>query len=421
MSTDFEGVDYFAEPSIVADPYPYFDWLRDQCPVLPGSRNATMVTGYDEAVAVMSDNDAYSRVNTVGGPVPGLPVEPEGDDITDLIEQHRHVFPLSNHVVTLDPPDHQRHRHLLTRLLTPRRLQENEDFFWTLADREIGSFLQEGRCEFVHDYAEPYATLTITNVLGVPESDHAKFRQAFETPVLGRIDGSKYSGGHVTHLEEWFAEYIEDRRRQPGGDTLTKIALARFPDGSIPPVADVAALSSFLFAGGRGTTVHLLAVAVQFLAENPGLQEILRENRSWIPNYVEEILRLESPIKADFRLTRTSTDLGGVHVKAGTTVTMLLGACNRDPRQFENPNDLDLHRPNSANHVAFGRGIGSCPGGSLARAEARVTLNRVLDRMGDIRISERHHGRPGRRRYTYDPTFALRRISELHLEFTPIG
>jgi cytochrome P450 len=421
MSTDFGAVDYFTEPSIVEDPYPYFDWLRDQCPVLHRARHAVMVTGYEEAIAVMSDNRSYSRVNTVGGPIPGLPVEPEGDDITDLIEQYRHVFPLNEHVVTLDPPDHQMHRHLLTRLLTPRRLQENEEFFLTLADREIDRFHEHGQCEFVHGYAEPYATLTITSVLGVPESDHVKFRDAFQTAVLGRIDGSKYSGGHVTHLEEWFAEYIEDRRQRPRDDTLTKIALAKFPDGSTPTVADLARLSSFLFAGGRGTTVHLLATAVQFLAENPGLQKVLRDDRTKIPNYVEEVLRLESPIKANFRLTRKSTELGGAAIKAGTTVTMLLGGCNRDPRQFENPNALDIDRPNSANHIAFGRGIGSCPGGSLARAEARVTLNRVLDRLGDIRISEKHHGALQDRSYSYDPTFALRRISELHIEFTPIG
>ena len=421
MSVDFEAVDYFTEPSIVDDPYPYFEWLRGHCPVHHGAHNSAFVTGYDEAIAVMRDNDAYSRINTVGGPVPGLPVEAEGDDISHLIEEYRDVFLMSDHVITQDPPNHERYRHLLTRLLTPRRLQDNEEFFWRLADREIDSFIEHGRCEFVKSYAEPYATLTITNILGVPESDHPKFRDAFETPVLGNIDGSRYTGGHAKNLEKWFAEYIEDRRREPTDDTLTKIALATFPDGSTPELEDVVSLSSFLFAAGRGTTVHLLAASVQFLAEDPALQKALREDRSKIANYVEECLRLESAIKANFRLTRKSTELAGVGMKAGTTVSMLLGACNRDPRHFENPNELDIDRPNAREHIAFGRGIGACPGGSLARAEARVSLNRVLDRMADIRISEEHHGPPGDRRYRYDPTYALRRISELHLEFTPIG
>jgi cytochrome P450 len=421
MGIDFGGVDYFADPSIVADPYPYYEWLRGQCPVYHDPYRGTMITGYDEALKVMADNDGYSRVNTVGGPVPGLPVEPDGDDISDLIDQYRHVFPLGDQVVTLDPPEHERHRHLLTRLLTPRRLQDNEEFFWQLADREIDTFHAEGHCEFVHGYAEPYATLTITNVLGVPEGDHAKFRAAFDTPVIGRIDGSKYSGGHVTHLEELFTEYIEDRRRQPQDDTLTKLALAKFPDGSTPELKDVVGLASFLFAGGRGTTVHLLAGSLQVIAEDPQLQQLLRKDRSKIPNFIEEMLRLESAIKTLFRLTRKTTELVGVKIKAGSMVTMLLGACNRDPRRFERPDELDVERPNAATHIAFGRGIGTCPGGSLARAEARVTLNRVLDRMGDIRISDEHHGPPDNRRYSYDPTYTLRRLSELHLEFTHVG
>ena len=229
MSCDFDAVDYFTEPSVVDDPYPYFDWLRSQCPVHHhATRNVVTITGYAEAIEVMRDNDAYSRCNTVGGPLPGLPVEPSGDDITELIERYRHLYPLSDHVVTLDPPEHERHRHLLTRLITPRRLRENEEFLWRLADREIDTFLVQGRCEFVHGYAEPYATLTIADILGVPESDHANC-DAFDTPVLGNIDGSQYSGGHVTHLEGWFTEYMEDRRRSPTDDTLTKIAHRHLP------------------------------------------------------------------------------------------------------------------------------------------------------------------------------------------------
>jgi cytochrome P450 len=421
MTIDFEAVDYFTEPSIVDDPYPYFDWLRDQCPVHHlGQRDVVAVTGYQEAVEVMRNNDDYSRLNTVGGPFPGIPVEPGTDDITDLIEQYRHTYPLSHHVITFDPPKHEQHRHLLTRLITPKRLQQNEEFLWRLAHREIDTWLALGRCEFVHDYAVPYATLTIADLLGVPESDHPKLRDAFETVVAGNIDGSTYTGGHATQLEQWFIEYIEDRRREPRNDMLTKIALATFPDGSMPELMDTVSLATFFFAGGRGTTVMLLAAALQYLAEDPDLQQTLRDNRDKIPNYVEECLRLDAAIKANYRLTRRTHEISGVEVTAGETVMMLLGACNRDPRHFENPDVLDIDRPNAREHLTFGRGIGACPGGTLARAEARVTLNCVLDRMADIRISEEHHGPPGDRCYSYDPTYLLRRMSELHLVFTPI-
>ena len=128
-------------------------------------------------------------------------------------------------------------------------------------------------------------------------------------------------------------------------------------------------------------------------------------------------MRYESPVKGDFRLARRSTTVGGVEVPAGATVMVMNGAANRDPRQFEDPETFDVSRSNARRHIAFGRGPHSCPGAPLARAEARVSIERILDRTNDIRISEEHHGPAGARRYSYVPTFILRGLTELHLEF----
>jgi cytochrome P450 len=131
------------------------------------------------------------------------------------------------------------------------------------------------------------------------------------------------------------------------------------------------------------------------------------------------MLRYESPVKGDFRLARRSTTVGGVDIPAGTTVMLLNGAANRDAARFENPDQFVLERQNARQHMAFGRGVHSCPGGPLARAEARVSVERLLDRLGDIRISEEHHGPAQARRYRYVPTFVLRGLTELHLDFSP--
>ena len=128
---------------------------------------------------------------------------------------------------------------------------------------------------------------------------------------------------------------------------------------------------------------------------------------------------MESPTKVDFRLTRKSTTLGGVPIKAGTVIMLCLGAANRDPRKFENPDEFRLDRKNVREHIAFGRGIHTCAGAPLARVEGRVTINRLLDRHGTS-LSVRHkHGPAGARQYRYTPTFLLRGLSELHIEFTP--
>ncbi len=202
---------------------------------------------------------------------------------------------------------------------------------------------------------------------------------------------------------------------------LTRLAAATYPDGSTPDVADVTGIAANLFAAGQETTVRLLGAALQRIAEEPDLQQLLRDERERIPNFVEETLRIESPIKGDFRLSRVPTNVGGVDIPAGTTVMVLTGAANRDPRKFECPADFLVDRANAREHIAFGHGIHFCPGAPLARTEGRVTVERLLDRMTDIKISEKAHGPAGARRYKYLPTYILRGLSRLHLEFTPTG
>jgi cytochrome P450 family 150 subfamily A5 len=123
-------------------------------------------------------------------------------------------------------------------------------------------------------------------------------------------------------------------------------------------------------------------------------------------------------VKTDHRLTQVSTTIGGVEIPAGATISMMLGAANRDPRRFDNPDEFIADRANARQHIAFGHGVHTCPGAPLARAEARVALERVLDRMHDIRISDAHHGPAGARRFEYAPTFVLRGMRNLHLEYT---
>jgi cytochrome P450 len=158
---------------------------------------------------------------------------------------------------------------------------------------------------------------------------------------------------------------------------------------------------------------------VRFIGDNPGSEQALREDRSKIPAFLEETLRMESPVKAHFRMARTTTTIGDVTVPAGTTVMLLPGACNRDADKFERPHEFRPDRPNVREQIAFIRGVHSCPGAPLARAEGRISLNRILDRMADIRISETHHGPAENRNYQYEPTFIMRGLSELHITFTP--
>ena len=420
--SDFESVDFFTDPSLIPDPYPYFDHLRERCPVTSRSEQGVVaITGHREALAVYKD-PAFSSCVSVAGPFSGLPFEPEGDDIGELIEQHRSQIPMSEHIVTQDPPDHTRTRGLLSRLLTPKRLKENEDFMWRLADTQLDEFVSRGTCEFLDDYARPFSGLVIADLLGVPSEDHEEFRAVFSGKVVGGIEDDSLTRAHnpLEYLNEKFTTHITERRREPREDVLTELAQAKYPDGSTPEVIDVVRLATFLFAAGQETTTKLLSFGVRMIADRPEFQTVLREDRSKIPTFVEETLRMESPVKCHFRMARTSTSIGDIQIPAGSTVMLLPGASNRDSRKFDEPNEFRIDRPNVREHVAFGRGNHSCPGAPLARAEGRISLNRILDRMSDITIAESQHGPPDARCYTYEPTWQMRGLTELHLGFTAI-
>jgi len=419
--TDFDTTDFFTDPSLVPDPHPYFDYLRAKGPVVRESHHGVVaVTGYDEAMALYKDIDSFSSCVAVGGPFPPLPFEPSGDDISDLIEQHRTELPLHEHMVTMDPPDHTRARSVLSRLLTPARLKENQDFLWTLADEQLDEFVERGECEFLAQYSKPYSLLAVANLLGVPEVDHKEFRMALaETHTVGNLDHDPAPINPLQFLDEKFSFYIEDRRREPRGDVLSDLAGAKYPDGSTPEVVDVVRTATFLFGAGQETTAKLLGASLQILCDRPDLQQALRDDRSLIPAFIEETLRMESPVKSAFRLARKSTCLGGVDIAAGTVVMVSPGAINRDPNRFENPHEFRLDRPNVREQIAFARGAHTCPGAPLARVEGRISLERILDRMADIRANEAEHGPVGDRRYSYTPTFIMRGLNELHIQFTP--
>lgn len=224
---DYDSVDFFTDQSLIPDPYPYFDHLRAKCPIVHEPHQGVLaVTGHAEALAVYKD-PAFSACVSVAGPFSGLTFEPTGDDVSELIEAHRDQIPMSEHIVTQDPPEHTRTRGLLSRLLTPKRLKENEDFMWRLADEQLDKFVARGSTEFIEDYAKPFSMLVIADLLGVPEDDHREFRRVMAGEQVGSLDDDPVSHNPLQWLDDMFSAYVEDRRKQPRGDVLTELAQAK--------------------------------------------------------------------------------------------------------------------------------------------------------------------------------------------------
>jgi cytochrome P450 len=426
---DPDTIDFFQDPTVVADPYPYLRALWERSPVTrEPHHNVMMVTGWDEATAVAGNADVFSSCIAVTGPFPGFPVPLDGDlggeTVAGLIDKHRDELPFSDQLPTLDPPTHTNHRALLMRLLTPKRLKENEDAMWDLADQVIDGFLAPGSGEFINGFAAPFTLLVIADLLGVPDEDRDEFVKKMYHNVgggIGSTNAKALAHSPLEFLYGTFADYVADRRSAPRDDVLTGMAEAMFPDGSVPDPMDVARVAANVYSAGQETTVRLLGSALKIIGDQPDVQQRLRDDRSLIPNFIEEVLRFESPVKGDFRLSRVDTEVGGVEIPAGTTLMVLAAAANRDPRRFTDPDTFDLARTNARQHITFGRGIHSCPGSPLARAETRIAIERLLDRTAEIGISEELHGPPGERRFAYIPTYILRGLIDLNLEFTPAG
>ncbi len=412
---DFSNVDLFRDTELPANPYPFYDWIRSHGPVWYYERwDVWLVTGYEEAVAVYHDQKVWSNCNTVSGPFVKMSVPLEGDDITQIIEEHRDELPFSDQLPSFDPPKHTAQRGLLMRLITPKRLKENEAFLWAFADETIDTFIDRGECELLHDYAIPYTLMVIADLLGVPDED----RDAFLQHLTTRVRTARMEHKPLEYLYEQFTRYIEDRRAHPRDDVMTEMAMARFPDGSLPPVDDVMRIAANLFSAGSETTARLIGMSLRTLGDHPEFQHQLRQDHRLIAPFIEEMLRTEAPLKGSFKLAKVKTSLGGMEMAPGTTVFVMTDAASRDPRQYENPGEFRLDRSNGRQHLAFGHGIHTSAGAPLARAETHATLVRFLERMSDIRVSDRFHGPISERRYDYDPTYMLRGLKELHLEFT---
>lgn len=421
-SEQFADADFYMDTTLVDDPYPYLEYLRGQGPVtrLP-HQNVVAITDFDEVVRVCLDTEHFSAVNSVTGPLPPLPFEPDPEDITDQIDSHRPQMPFGEAILTLDQPRHTGPRSIMMRLFTPGRLRAMDAQITAIAAQLLDEIDGRESCEFVAAFAKPFSSMSIAALLGVPEEDRYGFRELLgaASSEVGARD--KRIVNPMEIRRETFHRYIEERRRSPRGDIMSDIATATYPDGSTPEVEEVVSIANLLFGAGQDTTAALVSAAMRILAEQHELQDALRTDMALIPAFIEEVLRIAGPVKSTHRLTQRPTELCGVEIPTGTTVMMSIAAANRDPQKFSDPTEFRLDRPRAKDHLAFGRGIHTCPGAALARTETRIGLERILDRFGRIELDETFHGSPGDRHFSYAPTYVFRALDQLHLRCVNSG
>lgn len=420
-----EDRDFFTDHEILVDPYAYFEAVRAHGPIYrPTGKDYLIVTGFAEALEIFRNSTDFSASIALQGAAHRLPFTPEGSDISDQLEAHRHRIIGHDLLVNMDDTPHFNIRSLVNKLFVPKRLKANEEYMAELSDEMVRGAVANGGCELIGEIATPFVTAVVADLLGVPADDRRYFMDLIAAaPPPGSLNSADNEYREDVHpivkMGVYFHQYIQDRIDQPREDILSELAHSTYPDGSKPTLAELVNLSTFMFGAGQDTSAKLIGNAMRYIVDEPGLQAKLRADPSLIPLMLEEVLRLEGSSKITARLVRKDVTVAGMAIPAGTKIAIALAAISRDPRRWDDPNAFVLDRPKIKEHLSFGRGAHTCAGAPLARAEVRILLEKLFEQTSDIALDEATHGPPGARKLDFEPSFIVRGLSELQVRLTP--
>lgn len=355
--------------AIDADPYPVWKRLRDEAPLYYNAKHDFYaVSRFDDVSQVLKDWKTFSSAKGT---------------ILELIKAD---FGAPGSIIFEDPVEHDLHRALLTRIFRPRDIAALEpkvrEYCAEYLDRQAGS---KG-FDLVQEFGVQIPMRTIFQLLGVPEADQERLRDAIDETLAPDENGMAHiqdPQGMEARQREMYGEYVDWRAKNPSDDLMTELLTAEFNDESGQARTltrdEVLGYVNLLAAAGNETTTRLISWAGKLLAEHPDQRAQLAADPSLIPGAVEELLRFESPSPAQARYVTADVEFHGQVVPAGSALLAINAAANRDDRQFEDPDRFDIHRRINR-HVAFGFGIHFCLGAALARLESRIALEELLKR-----------------------------------------
>ncbi len=365
-------------PAFYADPYPTYRALRQYAPVKRLRNGSYVLTRYDDLVT------AYKATKTFSS-----------DKTREFAPKYGASLLYEHHTTSLvfnDPPAHTRVRRLIMGALSPRAIAEMEPALIALVDGLLDRIAAEDRCELIEDFAAAIPIEVIGNLLGVPHEERGPLRD-WSLAILGALEPvvSEAQLSRGNRAVKAFLAYLEGlvarRRAAPGNterDVLTRLILGE-ADGERLSEKELLHNCIFLLNAGHETTTNLIGNGLVLLCEHPAERQRLIDAPSLIRTAVEEILRYESSNQLGNRMTTEPVELGGVKLEAGTSVTLCIGAANRDPAQFEDPERFDIGRL-ANRHLAFGTGAHQCAGMALARLEGAVAISRFLARFPNYQL-----------------------------------
>lgn len=348
-----------------AEAHEAYQRLRETCPVGRSEHHGgfSVVTRYEDVRAVAAEHELFSSATGVRLPQP----------------DEMRVPPLE-----MDPPEHTRWRRVFRDLFDAPARRRIEARVGVIADQLIDTFVDQGSCDLVADYAEPLPVLTIAELVGLDAERALLMRDLVMDMFAKNGDEAAFQAAGVA-VTTFFLDEVNDRRARPRDDYLTKLGRDDFGGARLTDQEIVSACISVL-GGGHHSTVSSLSSLLFHVLSRDDVRARLTEERALVPAAIEETLRLDTALHSFRRRAQTPAAVGDTQLEAGEDVLISFAAANRDPEVFADPHSFDLdRRPNS--HVAFGYGIHACVGAPVARIELRVALNRLLDRLPTIRLS----------------------------------
>lgn len=371
------------DPDFLADPYPTYARLRAEAPVDRHPAGFFVVSRYAEVERLLRDAETFSSA-AMGGQVPARRADGQ-------------LAMGTGSLISQDPPVHTAQRGIVNRGFTPRRIEALAPRVVDAIDELFVDFIDTGRVDLTNQFAGPLPVTVIAELLGLD----ADRRDDFKRWSASLIVASTSPGGLADRtsqmdvaleFERYMTEVIAERRSVPGDDLISLLVTAE-EQTDVLTAEQVVAFASLLLAAGSETTMNLIGSAVVALLEHPEWLQKVRQDPGLVPQVLEETLRWDSPVQLVMRLTTCDTELGGVEIPKGSMVAPLLASANRDEDRFHEAERFDPARE-SQGHLAFGFGNHFCLGASLARLEARLALETILDRLGDFRLErtpvERH-------------------------------
>jgi cytochrome P450 len=368
------------DPQVLEDPYPFYRQLVAEAPVwrIPGT-DIVLVSSF----AAVSE--AVNRTADFSSNLLGLLYR--NDDGTPGVAS---FDPGIHSLATADPPVHAAHRSAIFPELVARRMSRLRGEIEELASHFVSGALEHERVEAMGALANPIPIRVVSKLIGFQHEDPDNLLQvAFTTTAMlaatGPLEHQLSAMEQSMDVVSWIVEQVDDAINGRPADGLLSVVAQAVKAGDLESADAFAVMATLLSAGGESTT-SLLGNALHHLATHPELQAHLRAHPAVLTSFIEEMLRLESPFRYHLRHATKPTDLLGVEVPAGASLLLLWGAANRDPSEFDRPDELVLDRPAPRHHVAFGRGIHLCVGAPLARLEADVILTEVLQRTSHIEL-----------------------------------